>query len=94
LGASTQNDPTRFVVWWMLVSHGRRLRRHREGSHTFSVTDRHATLDDALTEFDDSLHGGEILDAVILTQSSKRNERPVGTMTAADQPGLRSMTRA
>jgi hypothetical protein len=56
--------------------------------------DRHATVDDALTEFDDSLHRGKILDAVILTHSSKRNERPVEIVTAADQPGLRSMTRA
>jgi hypothetical protein len=56
--------------------------------------DRHATVDDALTEFDDSPHHGKILDAVILTHTSKRNERPVGIVTAADQPGLRSMTRA
>jgi hypothetical protein len=56
--------------------------------------DRHGTVDDALTVFDDSLHRGKILDAVILTHSSKRNERPVGIVTAVDQPDLRSMTRA
>jgi hypothetical protein len=31
---------------------------------TFSVTDRHATVDDTRTAFDVSLHHGEILDAV------------------------------
>ena len=60
----------------------------------FSGMNRHATVDVALTEFDDSLRRGKILDEVILTHSSKRNERPVGIVTAADQPGLRSMTRA
>ena len=53
--------------------------RHGDGSHTFVVMDRQATADDALTEFDDCLHGGKILDAIILTQSGSRNERPWGS---------------
>jgi predicted transcriptional regulator len=68
--------------------------RHGDGSHSFSVMDRHATVDDALTEFDDCLHKGKILDAVILTQNGRRNERPLGIVTAADQPMLRSTTQA
>ena len=68
--------------------------KHGDGSHTFVVMDRHSTVDDALTEFDESLHSGKILDAVILTQSGSRNERPLGIVTAADQPKLRSITRA
>ena len=68
--------------------------RHGDGSHTFVVMDRHATVDDALTEFDECLHSGKILDAVILTQTGGKNERPLGIVTAADQPKLRSTTRA
>jgi hypothetical protein len=60
----------------------------------FSGMNRHATVDVALTEFDDILHRGKVLDAVTLTHSSKKNQCPVGIVTAADQPGLRSMTRA
>jgi predicted transcriptional regulator len=68
--------------------------RHGDGSHSFSMMNSHATVDDALTEFDDSLHRGEILDAILLTNNGSRNERPLGIVTAADQPRLRSMTRA
>ena len=58
--------------------------RHGDGSHSFSVMDRHATVDDALTEFDNGLHSGKILDAVLLTQNGSKNRRPLGIVTTAD----------
>jgi hypothetical protein len=45
----------------------------------FYLTDRHATGDDDLTEFDDSLHGGEILDAGSLTTAERGMSVPRGS---------------
>ena len=43
--------------------------RHEEGTHSYVVMGRSATIDDALTEFDDYMHAGKVLDAIILTHN-------------------------
>jgi predicted transcriptional regulator len=68
--------------------------RHEEGTHSYVVMGRLATVDDALSEFDDHMHAGKMLDAIILTQNGKERERPLGIVTATDQPKLRSANRA
>lgn len=67
--------------------------RYEEGTHSYVVMGRSATVDDALSKFDDHMHAGKVLDAIILTHSGKKSERPVGIVTTADQPKLRSAIR-
>jgi hypothetical protein len=49
---------------------------------------RLATVDDALSEFDDHMHAGKMLDAIILTHNGSERERPPGIVTASDHPKL------
>ena len=42
-----------------------------------------------LSEFDDHMHAGKVLDAIILTHNGNERERPLGIVTATDQPKLR-----
>ncbi len=67
--------------------------KYEEGTHSYVVMGRSATIDDALTEFDDYMHAGKVLDAIILTHNGSKRERPVGIVTATDQPKLRSAMR-
>ena len=67
--------------------------RHEEGTHSYIVMGRSATVDDDVSEFDDHIHAGKVLDAIILTHNGSKRERPVGIMTAIDQPKLRSVMR-
>jgi len=67
--------------------------RHEEGTHSYVVMGRTATVDDALSEFDDHMHAGKVLDAIILTHNGNERERPLGIVTATDQPKLRSAIR-
>ena len=67
--------------------------RHEEGTHSYVVMGRTATVDDALSEFDDYMHAGKVLDAIILTHNGSKKERPLGIVTATDQPKLRSAMR-
>ena len=60
--------------------------RHEEGTHSYVVMGRTATVDDALSEFDDHMHAGKVLDAIILTHNGNERERPLGIVTATDQP--------
>jgi CBS domain len=64
-----------------------------EGTHTYVVMSRSGTVDDALFEFDDHMHAGKVLDAIILTHNGKEQEQPLGIVTATDQPKLRSAIR-
>jgi hypothetical protein len=57
------------------------------------VMGRNATVDDALSEFDDHMHAGKMLDAIILTHNGNKQERPLGIVTATDQPKLRLAIR-
>jgi predicted transcriptional regulator len=68
--------------------------QHEEGTHSYVVVGRLATVDDALSEFDDHMHAGKMLDAIILTQNGSERERPLGIVTATDQPKLHSAIRA
>jgi predicted transcriptional regulator len=67
--------------------------KHEEGTHSYVVMGRSATADDALAEFDDHMHVGKVLDAIVLTHNGYKKERPLGIVTAADQPRLRSAIR-
>ena len=67
--------------------------RHEEGTHSYVVMGRSATVDDALSEFDDHMHVGKVLDAIILTHNGNEREQPLGIVTAPDQPKLRSAIR-
>jgi hypothetical protein len=42
----------------------------------------------------DHMHAGKVLDAIILTHGGSKRERPLGIVTATDQPKLRSALRA
>jgi predicted transcriptional regulator len=47
-----------------------------------------ATVFDGLKEFDQSLHSGRALQAVIVTASGQPSETPLGIVTVTDIPGL------
>jgi hypothetical protein len=67
--------------------------RHEEGTHSYVVMSRNATVDDAFSKFDDHMHAGKLLDANILTHNGDKRERPLGIVTSTDQPKLRSAIR-
>ena len=52
--------------------------RHEEGTHSYAVMGRIATVDDALSKFDEHMHAGKVLDAIILTHNGNQRERPLG----------------
>lgn len=68
--------------------------RHEEGTHAYAVTDRDATVEDAVAAFDDHLHSGKSLDAIILTHSGRGTERPLGIVTVSDLTRLLGAVRA
>ena len=68
--------------------------RHEEGTHAFAVMGREATVEDALAAFDDHLHSGRSLDAIILTHNGRGTERPLGIVTISDMPKLLGAVRA
>ena len=68
--------------------------RHEEGTHAYVVMDRDATVEDALAAFDEHLHSGRSLDAIILTHSGRETERPLGIVTISDMPRLLGAVRA
>ena len=68
--------------------------RHEEGTHAFTVMGREATVEDALAAFDDHLHSGKSLDAIILTHNGRGTERPLGIVTVSDMPKLLGAVRA
>ncbi|HBI43791.1 MAG TPA: hypothetical protein DDY78_13210 [Planctomycetales bacterium] len=47
-----------------------------------------ATVFDGLKQFDQSLHSGRALQAVIVTASGQPSETPLGIVTPTDIPGL------
>jgi CBS domain-containing protein len=68
--------------------------RHEEGTHAYAVMGRDATVEDALSAFDDHLHSGKSLDAIILTHDGRETERPLGIVTGSDMPRLLGAVRA
>ncbi|HEU5115126.1 MAG TPA: hypothetical protein VFT74_00470, partial [Isosphaeraceae bacterium] len=67
---------------------------HEEGSHAYALMGRDATVEDALSAFDEYLHQGKSLHAIILTHSGKESERPLGIVTVSDMPKLLGALRA
>ena len=67
--------------------------KHEEGTHSYAVMGRSATVVDSLSEFDVHMHAGKVLDAIILTHNGNEQERPLGIVTATDQPKFRSAIR-
>jgi CBS domain-containing protein len=57
-----------------------------EENHIFQA--HNATIFDALEAFDDFTHRGKSLDALLITQSGKRDEQPLGIVTVFDVPRL------
>lgn len=62
--------------------------RHGEEIHQHRLMGRGATVFDALAAFEDLIHAGKVLDAIILTDSGKPTESPIGIATVADVPRL------
>lgn len=62
--------------------------RYQEKSSNHILMDRSATVYDALEAFDTALHSGEALDAIILTNSGRPTEAPIGIVTVSDMPKL------
>jgi hypothetical protein len=55
---------------------------------------REATVLDALAAFEDLVRAGQILEAIILTNSGKPTELPIGIVTVADVRRLNSLVTA
>jgi hypothetical protein len=47
-----------------------------------------------LSAFDDHLHSGRSLDAIILTHNGRETEAPLGIVTVSDMPRLLGAIRA
>jgi predicted transcriptional regulator len=62
--------------------------RHQEKTRNYAVMGLSTTVYDALEEFDKSLHSGEFLDAIILTNGGRATEAPIGIVTVSDMPKL------
>jgi predicted transcriptional regulator len=62
--------------------------RHGEDIHECRLMGRDATVFDAMAAFDDLVHAGKVLDAIILTHGGKSTESPLGIVTVADVPRL------
>jgi predicted transcriptional regulator len=65
-----------------------RILEHEEGVHQYRLMNQDATVFEALTAFEDLIHFGKILDAIILTCHGKKNETPLGVVTVSDVPRL------
>ena len=100
VGLLTSETVARWLAAQLADGHGileerpvEEVMRHEEGTHSHVVMGRSATVDDALSEFDDHMHAGKVLDAIILTHNVIERERPLGIVTTTDQPKLRSAIR-
>jgi CBS domain-containing protein len=67
--------------------------KHQEESHAHVLMIRSATVEVAHSAFEDHLHRGLALDAIILTHSGKKAERPLGIVTVSDMPRLLGAAR-
>lgn len=61
---------------------------HRERDSTHRVLSREATVFDALDLFDEALHAGNDLDAILLTNSGSNKEMLLGILTPFDIPRM------
>jgi hypothetical protein len=62
--------------------------------HEHRLMGREATVFDALAAFEDLVRAGQVLDAIILTNSGKLTESPIGIVTVADVPRLNQLVMA
>jgi hypothetical protein len=60
---------------------------HQEAAG-YALVAKTATIFDALKAFDQSLHSGTALQAVIVTANGQATETPLGIVTPSDIPGL------
>jgi CBS domain-containing protein len=61
---------------------------HQEKTRNHMLMGQAATVYDALAEFDEALHAGVTLEAILLTNSGQPIEKPLGIITVADMPQL------
>ncbi len=64
---------------------------HTEDPNNYVLLARDATVYDALGKFQEFSERGASLDAILLTQSGRREERPLGILTVFDIPRLLSL---
>ena len=62
--------------------------KHQEKDSTYKVLAREANAFDALALFDEALHAGNDLDAILLTHNGSKNELLLGILTPYDIPRL------
>lgn len=62
--------------------------KHQELDSTYKFHSREASVFDGLASFDEALHGGNDLDAILLTHSGSKTESLLGIVTPADIPHL------
>jgi CBS domain-containing protein len=66
----------------------REVLRFTEDAEHFAFLSRNGTVFDALGAFEDFTGRGKSLDAILITDSGKRDERPIGIITVFDMPKL------
>jgi predicted transcriptional regulator len=67
--------------------------RHQEDPESFTFLGRGSTVPDGLTAFDEFLHRGKRLEAILVTETGRPDERPLGIVTVHDIPKLRRAVR-
>jgi hypothetical protein len=61
---------------------------HGEDVHQHRLMGRDATVFHVLAAFEDRIHAGKVLDAIILTNRGKATEAPIGIVTVSDVPTM------
>ena len=67
--------------------------RHQEDPENHAFLGRTSTVLDGLTTFDDFLHRGKRLDALLITEKGQPGEQPLGIVTIHDIPKMRRALR-
>ncbi len=63
--------------------------QHEEDHENYTFTARTATVTEGLVAFDDFLHRGKRLEAILITHSGSSTEKLLGIVTIYDIPKLR-----
>ena len=63
--------------------------KHQEDAENDAFPDRSSIVLDGMAAFDTFLHRGKRLEAVLLTQSGRPTEHPLGIVTVHDIPRMR-----
>jgi predicted transcriptional regulator len=67
--------------------------KHQEDPQNHTFLGRTSTVPDGLAAFDDFLHRGKRLEAILVTQNGRAAEQPLGIVTIHDIPRLRHAIR-